>query len=164
MIGTNSGRNLRREAVVVAVADFIRGDGVVFIDDGDHPETDQRFQRGAAVEVAAAVGTVFECDQNLRGGQTVGIKCFFISSGKTDLSNGGGGLRLFQRQNRGRKTKHATPKRDRAGRHEDHVCAPRLDPRHVLRQRQEPVAPQCTLGFVDQKRRPDFDNQSARVA
>ena len=39
-----------REAVIVAIADLVRGDGVVFVDDGDGAQLHQCVQRGTRIQ------------------------------------------------------------------------------------------------------------------
>ena len=53
-------RDTRREAVVVAIADFGGRDGVVLVDHRQRTEPDQLRQRGARIEIAAAAFAVFE--------------------------------------------------------------------------------------------------------
>ena len=83
------------EAVVVAEADLGGGDGVVLIDDGDAAEGEQGGERGAGVEVAAAVLGVLEGEQELGSDEAVGGEGFGPGLGQADLTDGGGGLLLL---------------------------------------------------------------------
>lgn len=53
------------EVVVIAQADFLGADGVVFVDDRHHAVLDEGFEGVARVEVAAAVGEVLAGEQHL---------------------------------------------------------------------------------------------------
>ena len=59
-------RDARGQAVVVAEADLGGRDRVVLVDHGDGAEGEQLFERGARVEVAAALLGVVGREQDLR--------------------------------------------------------------------------------------------------
>ena len=59
------------QAVVVAEADLVVGDGVVLVDDRHHPEVEQAPQGLAGVEVLGAVDEVVGGEQHLAGHQAV---------------------------------------------------------------------------------------------
>ena len=67
-VGARHLRDARGQPVVVAVADFRRGNGVVLVDDRKGPERQQRIEGGAGVQVAAPRFGVLERQQNLRDG------------------------------------------------------------------------------------------------
>ena len=70
-VGLHHLGDARGQAVVVAEADLGGGDGVVLVDHRDAAERQQRVQRGAGVEVAAAVLGVVQRQQQLRRGQAL---------------------------------------------------------------------------------------------
>ena len=70
LVGLDHLGDARGQAVVVAEADLGGRHGVVLVDHRDAAEAEQRVQRGARVEVAAAVLGVVQRQQQLRGGQT----------------------------------------------------------------------------------------------
>ena len=72
LVGLHHLGDARGQPVVVAEADFGGGDGVVLVDHRDAAEAEQRAQRGARVEVAAAVLGVVQRQQQLRGGEALG--------------------------------------------------------------------------------------------
>ena len=88
-VGLDQVRDQRAQRVVVADADFIRGDGVVFVDDRDHGEFDQRAQRRPRVQVTPAVGTVLVRQQHLRRVQAVLHEGGFVRLHETHLADGG---------------------------------------------------------------------------
>ena len=55
-IGFDKIRHQRAEGIVVAELDFVGDYGVIFIDDGNDVELEQRSQRRARVEIAFAFG------------------------------------------------------------------------------------------------------------
>ena len=67
-------RDQRAQSVVVAQTDLVRGDGIVFIDDGHGAQFEQGTQGGPCVQVARTVGQIFVCQQHLCGMQTVCAK------------------------------------------------------------------------------------------
>ena len=62
----------RGQAVVVAEADLVVGDGVVLVDDRHHPEVEQPAERGAGVQVLLADHEVERREQDLAAHQAVG--------------------------------------------------------------------------------------------
>jgi hypothetical protein len=59
------------QAVVVAVADLVVGDGVVLVDDGDHAEVEEAAQRLARVQVLRPHAEVVGREQHLACEQPV---------------------------------------------------------------------------------------------
>ena len=98
LVGLHHLGDARGQAVVVAEADFGGRDGVVLVDHRDAAERQQRVQRGAGVEVAAAVLGVVQRQQQLRGGQAGGRQRLAPGLGQADLADRGGGLLLLQPQ------------------------------------------------------------------
>ena len=76
----------------------------------------------------------------------------------------GRGLRLFQRKRGWREPKHTTPQSDGARRHQHHILALPLEPRHILRETLQPIAAQLAGGPIDEQRRADFYNDTGAVA
>ena len=70
-VGADEVRHERGEAVVVAVADLVVGDGVVLVHDRDHAEVEEPLQGLARVEVLGAVPEVIGREQHLAGDQPV---------------------------------------------------------------------------------------------
>ena len=64
-IGLDQVGDQRPQGVVVAEFDLVGDDGVVFVDDGDDAEFEQRAQRGTRIEIAFAVGEVGMGQQHL---------------------------------------------------------------------------------------------------
>ncbi len=100
LIGLHHLGDARGQAVIVAEADFGGGDRVVLVDHRDAAEAEQRVQRGAGVQVAAAVLGVVQRQQQLRGGQAVGGQRLGPGLGQADLADRGGGLLFLQPQPR----------------------------------------------------------------
>ena len=55
LVGADGDRDLRCQPVVVSVPDFVRGNGVVFVDNRNDIQPDQLLQCGPAVQVPPAV-------------------------------------------------------------------------------------------------------------
>ena len=84
----------RAEGVVVAEFDFVGGNGVVFVDDGDDAFGQQGLQGAAGVEVAGAVAQVVVGEQDLGGADAVRCERGFVGLGDAGLPDGGGGLQF----------------------------------------------------------------------
>ena len=85
-----------RQRVVVPEPDLVGCDRVVFVDDRDDGEPEERAQRGAGVEIALAVGEVVVGEQQLRCEQIVRAEARFIGLDQPHLADGGGSLQLVQ--------------------------------------------------------------------
>ena len=70
-VGADEVGDQRGQAVVVAEADLVVGDGVVLVDDGHHAELEQALERLAGVQVLLAVDEVEWREQDLAGDQVV---------------------------------------------------------------------------------------------
>jgi len=66
------------QGIVVADADFIHGDRIVFIDDGDHTKADQRSQGVACIEKSSSIGKILVGEQDLRHFDVDSLKRFFV--------------------------------------------------------------------------------------
>ena len=73
---------------------------VVLVDHRDAAEAEQRVERGARVEVAAAVLGVVQRQQQLRGGEALGGQRLAPGLREADLADRGGGLLFLQPQAR----------------------------------------------------------------
>mmetsp|Transcript_28776 Transcript_28776/g.54627 ORF Transcript_28776/g.54627 Transcript_28776/m.54627 type:complete len:380 (-) Transcript_28776:901-2040(-) len=154
------GRNLGGQPVIVAKADLVRGHGVIFVHNRQGAKADQLAKGRARVQITAAVAAVLQRHQHLRGGDAVRCHGFLIGAGEPDLTHGGGGLRLFQRQIGGGQMQHLAPQRDGAGGHQHHLHPCPFEPGHVLRQPCEPIGAECACVSVHQQGRPDLDDEA----
>ena len=114
LIRSHRHRDLRRQTVIVAKADFIGGHGVVFVDDRHHAQPKQGLQRGAAVQIAPAILGILQRHQNLTGGDAVRRQHLFIGPREADLPDRRRRLRLFQRQHAVAQPQHFAPQSNRA--------------------------------------------------
>ena len=95
-IGLDQVGDQRAQRVVVAELDLVGGDGVVFVDDRDDAELEQRAQRRARIEIALPVGEVVVRQQHLRGVQAVCAEARFVGLHQAHLADRGGGLQFVQ--------------------------------------------------------------------
>ena len=120
-----------REAVVVAVADFGRRDGVVLVDDRHRAEAEQRRDRGARVEeVAPLLGDVGR-DEDLAGDDAVPAEALGPGLAQRDLAGARRGLALLERQVLRGEPEEAAAERDGAGRDDDDRAAVGLERRDI---------------------------------
>jgi hypothetical protein len=149
----------RGEAVVVAVADVVAGDGVVLVDDRHHPELEQAHQHATGVEVLAAVDEVVGHEQRLRGHQSVRGQRGVPAAHQPRLAG-----RRQRLQRRGVVRTVLEPERgdaggDRARRHHEHLVAVGASRRHLGAQLDDGgVVDRAAL--VGQRRRPDLDDDA----
>ena len=80
------------EAVVVAEADLGGGDGVVLVDDRQHPELEQLRERLVGVAVVRPPGHVVERQQHLPGHETVAGELLGVAVHQQPLPHRGGRL------------------------------------------------------------------------
>ena len=158
LIGPHRHRDLCGQAIIVAKSDLVGGHGVVFIHDGNDTQRQKRCQRGARVQIAAAVFGIFQRHQHLRGLEAVGHQDFLVGAGQADLADRRRCLRLFQRQGSIGQAQHPAPQRDRARGHQNDIGAAGMGGGHILGQTAQPVAAQARHP-VDQQRRADLDHQ-----
>ncbi len=93
-VGFDQVGDQRAQRVVVAQADFIGHDGVVFVHDGHDAQTQQRKQGAARVQIAVTVGQVFVGQQDLRGAQAVFREGGLVGLAQSHLAHGRRGLQL----------------------------------------------------------------------
>ena len=80
------------EPVIVAKANFLCRDGVVFVDHGDGSQLKQLGQRITRVEMPSPLFGIGERQENLRDGQAVARECCLIGMCQADLAGRRGGL------------------------------------------------------------------------
>ena len=138
----------------------VGGHRVVLVDHRDAAEAEQRVQRGARVEVAAAVLGVVQRQQQLRGGQALGGERLAPGLGQADLADRGGGLLFLQAQPTLVQAKRAARQRDGAGGHHDHVGAAGAERGDVGGHALEPGGAGRGLVRVDHQRAADLHHQA----
>ena len=109
-----------------AEADLRGGDAVVLVQHGHRLHRQQPGDRGARVEVAAALLGVGVGDEDLARGQPDGAERLGPGAGQRDLADGGGGLAVLELQRTRRQAEHAPAERDGAGGDDHHLGAARL--------------------------------------
>ena len=122
-VGFDQVGHQRAQGVVVAKADFVGDDGVVFVNDGHHAEIEQRSQGAAGIEVALAIRQVIVGQQDLCGVQIMSFELGFPGLHQPHLTNGGCSLKFMQllRANCPTQPAHAFSHRTR--RHHHHFNA-----------------------------------------
>ncbi len=120
-VGPGQLRRAGGQAVVVAVADFLGGDGVVLVDHGDDAVGQQGLDRRAGVQPAAAALGVVAGQQDLGGDQAVGGQGLFPGVHQQGLADGGGGLLVLKPARRG--VEAAAPQGHGAGGDDDDLAA-----------------------------------------
>ncbi len=95
-VGVHEVGDERGEAVVVAEADLVVGDGVVLVHDRDHAELEQAHQRLPGVQVLTALDEVVRDEQHLRGHETVRREDVVVGAHEAALTDRG--ERLQRRQ------------------------------------------------------------------
>src|SRR5947209_16083549 len=97
----------RREAVVVAELQFSKGDGVVFIDDGDDTTLEQRDQCVASIEVPFVMFQIVMREEDLRHMQIEIGEESFVSRHQPGLPHCGASLQLCQLRRASLVSEHA---------------------------------------------------------
>ena len=162
-IRPDHGRDARREAVVVAVADLGGGGGVVLVDDRHGAHLEQLLRRGARVEVATPLLGIGEGDEDLPGRDAVPRQHLRPDARQGDLADGGGGLALLELQRAGGEAEHGAAEGDGAGRDHQHIGAAPVQPGDVLRQRREPAFVRLAARPVDEQGRADLEHDAAEL-
>ena len=96
-VGVDEVADERGEAVVVAEADLLGGDGVVLVDDRHGAVVEERLEGGSAVEVGGAAGDVVTREEYLPGGEAEALEQQRVGRHDLALADCGGGLRLGKR-------------------------------------------------------------------
>ncbi len=161
-VGADHLRDARRQTVVVAEADLGRRDRIVLVDHRHRAEREQLLDRGARVQVTAALFGVVGREQNLRDADVVARERFEIRVREADLPGCRRGLFLFEPQRASDETEMTPSDRDRARRDEHDVLSAGAAARDIFDQRRQPIAADVARRFVDEQRRADFDDQPAR--
>ena len=95
-IGAHHLRHARGQPVVVAVADLGGRHGVVFVDHRHRAQRQQRVQRAARIQIAAALLGIAEGQQDLRHRDLVGVQQFLVGVRETNLPDRGRRLALLE--------------------------------------------------------------------
>ena len=112
-----------REPVVVAEADLVGGDRVVFVDDGHHAEVEQPVEGAQGVGVLAAAHEVFGGEEHLADGDAVGSEGVRVAGHQQALAHARGGLLGGEVAGTLREPERGEPGGDRAGGHQDDLRA-----------------------------------------
>ena len=113
-IGARHGGDACAQTIVVAVPDFVGGDGVVFVDHRHGAHVEQTPDGFARIEITAALLGVGKGDKNLARRNVTVAQHFRPCAGERNLPDSGGGLTVFQTQWPARQFQHRTAKRDGA--------------------------------------------------
>src|SRR6185295_15790971 len=70
--------DISSQSIVVSDADFIYCHSIVFINDGDHAEPDQRGEGMACIKKSPSIGEVVVSEQNLRHLDVEPLKRLFV--------------------------------------------------------------------------------------
>ena len=162
-IGAHHGGDARREAVVVAVADFARRNRVVLVDHRHRAPFEQARDGRARVEIALAFFGVAERDQNLPGADAMAAQRFRPGARQFDLPDGRRGLAVVELEHALRQFEDRAAERDRARRHDQHIALFRVQLRDVGDERGKPRFLDAAGFRVDQQRRTDLDDDAAEV-
>jgi hypothetical protein len=160
LIGACHHRNPGGQAIVVAEADLVGRDGIVFVDHRHDAEPEQGADRGTGVQVAPAALGIAERQQQLRRDQALAGEARLVGMGQIDLADRGGGLLVLKLEIARLEAEQRPAERDRARGHHDHLLAAVPAGGEILRQRFQPLVPQPPL-VIDQQRRADLDDQAA---
>ena len=90
-------RDARRQPVVVAKADFLGRDAVIFVDDRHHAQAEQPVERRRGIQITPPVLQIVERHQYLRRGQPFGRQHLGPHLRQRDLAGRGRRLRILQR-------------------------------------------------------------------
>ena len=112
-----------REPVVVAEADLMGGDGVVFVDHGHDAEVQQPVQGAQGVGVLAAAHEVFGGEEHLADGDAVGPEGVGVAGHQQPLAHARGRLLGGEVAGTLGEPERGEPGGDRAGGHQDDLGA-----------------------------------------
>ena len=111
-VSIDQGGNQCREIVVVAHADFLGGNGIVFIDDGDDALFEERGESVACIDKTLAVLHVGTRQQNLADAHLVDGKKVFPHAHQLQLADGSKQLLADNRRRQLREIEMSTPGSD----------------------------------------------------
>ena len=137
-IGAHHGGDAGGQPVVVAIADFVGGDGVVLVDDRDRAPLQQRVDGRARIQIAPPLLGVAERHQHLAGGDAVPRQRLGPGARQRDLADRRGGLAVFELERTCRQLEHGAAERDRAGGDDQHVALVAVELGDVGGQRRKP--------------------------
>ena len=160
-VGLDHGGDAGAQPVVVAVADLRRGDGIVLVDDGHRAHLQQGGDRGARVEIVAALLGDVGRDENLPGHHAIVRQRRFPGAAQCDLADAGGGLALLQRQRRPVELQDTPPQRDGARGDDDDLGAAPAQRVDIGGDRLQPFVPWPPGGAIDDQSRADLDGDAA---
>ena len=157
------GCDARGEPVIIAVTDFGRCHGVVFVYHRNRAELEECFNGAARIEIAAPFLRIAGRYQNLRRRQPQAAKNLLIGMGEGDLSDGGCRLCFLQPERPFFETQCAPPERNRTGRNQDNIAAFPPKPGDIFRRwlRARPVS--ARRGGIGQQRGSDLDRDPPRI-
>src|SRR5690606_442791 len=151
-------RNAGGEPVVIAIADFAGGDGIILIDHRESAEREQRAHGAAGVEVAATLLGIAGGEQDLRDADVMDRKDLLIGVRELDLADGGGRLAFLQPERPAFETEHMATHGDGPARDDQHFLAARAHFRDILGKRAQPCMAKPARAAVNEQRRADFDD------
>ena len=152
----------RAQRVVVAEADLVGRDRVVLVDDRNDGEREQREERRARVEIAAAVGEVVVRQQDLRRVQAELRERRFVGLHESHLADGRRRLQLVHRRRPRGPAEPLHALGDRARRDEHDVLARVLQLGDLRRPRGDGGGVEAA-SVVGDEARADLDHQAARA-
>ncbi len=162
-IGARHGGDAGGEPVVVAIANLGGGDGVVLVDHRHGAQIEQAAERGAGVEITAALFRVGQGQQDLAGGERVMAERLGPGAGQRDLSDRGGGLALLEAQRARGQAEDGAPQGDRARGDDEHIRAALMQIGEVLGESGEPGLTQATAVAVDEEARADLHHDATEL-
>ena len=160
-IGARHRSDARRQPVIIAVANFARRHGVVFIDDRHGAQRAQARQRGAGVQIAPALFGVWQRQQHLPRHNARRAQRRRPSARQRDLADGGGRLAHFQFERAFRKAMRSPPQSNRARGDDQHIDALLMQRRKIDDQRIEPLLLDLAARAINQQGRADLDDDAA---
>ena len=156
-VGTEELGDERCDAVVVAEADLVVGQGVVLVDDRDHAELEQAFDRRPRVEVLRPDHEVERCQQDLTGDHAEPAEVLAPGLHEPGLSDRGDGLERpgVAGSLAGGNAQRRQTGRHRTGGHQDHLVALTPGAEHLLGRLGDPDPVDHPV-LVGETRRPEL--------
>ena len=160
-IRTHHLRDARRQPIIVAIADLGSRHGIVFVDDRDGAQAQQRAERTAGIEIATPLFGIAERQKDLRHCVPMSFQHVLPCVRQADLAHGGSRLAFFELEFAGLQTQLPAPQRDRARGDEQHVLTAHTQCMDITRQRFQPGAVELAGLRIHEERRADFDDHAA---
>lgn len=123
------------EAIVVAVAQLLVGDGVVLVDDRDDAEGQESQDRLAGMEVLAPIDEVVWVEEHLSADESVARQCRVVDLHEVALADGCDCLQGRQIARSDPEIERADTGSDRPGGHHDHLVTRGSGERDLVAQR-----------------------------